>query len=134
MRECVRVCVRAYMRACVMCLPYTIIVSDIFMDHDYLSSSVYNPWSLAHGSNCSVSTLHVSSHLASVVEHTCQETKSTVAQASPNLHRDNFRSTSFLFFIIYTIICLKSVCLSVWRRSQTAGRNSCSIASGDVSK
>ena len=30
---------------------------------------------------------------------------------------------------IYTIICLKSVC----RRSQTAGRNSCSIASGDVS-
>ena len=32
--------------------------------------------------------------------------------------------------IIYTIICLKSVCLSVWRRSQTAGRNSCSIASG----
>ena len=34
---------------------------------------------------------------------------------------------------IYTIICLKSVCLSVGRRSQTAGRNSCSIASGDVS-
>ena len=36
-------------------------------------------------------------------------------------------------YVIYTIICLKSVCLSVWRRSQTAGRNSCSIASGDVS-
>ena len=34
---------------------------------------------------------------------------------------------------IYTIICLKSVCQSVGRRSQTAGRNSCSIASGDVS-
>ena len=30
---------------------------------------------------------------------------------------------------IYTIICLKSVC----RRSQTAGRNSCSIVSGNVS-
>ena len=30
---------------------------------------------------------------------------------------------------IYTIILLKSVC----RRSQTAGRNSCSIVSGDVS-
>ena len=30
---------------------------------------------------------------------------------------------------IYTIICLKSVC----GRSQTAGSNSCSIASGDVS-
>ena len=31
--------------------------------------------------------------------------------------------------VIYTIICLKSV----WGRSQTAGRNSCSIASRDVS-
>ena len=30
---------------------------------------------------------------------------------------------------MYTIILLKSVC----RRSQTAGRNSCSIFSGDVS-
>ena len=35
--------------------------------------------------------------------------------------------------IIYTIILHKSVCLSVCRRSQTAGRNSCSIVSGDVS-
>ena len=34
-----------------------------------------------------------------------------------------------LYIINYTIICLKSVC----RRSQTAGRNSCTIASGDVS-
>ena len=34
-----------------------------------------------------------------------------------------------LFSFIYTLICLKSVC----RRSQTAGRNSYSIASGDVS-
>ena len=33
---------------------------------------------------------------------------------------------------IYTIIFHKSVCLSVCRRSQTAGRNSCSIVSGDV--
>ena len=32
-------------------------------------------------------------------------------------------------YTIYTIICLKSVC----RRSQTAGRNSCSIVSGNVS-
>ena len=31
--------------------------------------------------------------------------------------------------LIYTIICLKSV----WGRSQTAGHNSCSIASRDVS-
>ena len=30
---------------------------------------------------------------------------------------------------IYTIICLKSVC----QRSQTAGRNSCTIVSGNVS-
>ena len=30
---------------------------------------------------------------------------------------------------IYTIICLKPVC----RRTQTPGRNSCSIVSGDVS-
>ena len=35
--------------------------------------------------------------------------------------------------IIYSIILLKSVCLSVGRRSQTAGRNSCSIVSGNVS-
>ena len=36
---------------------------------------------------------------------------------------------------IYTIIFLLSlsVCLSVCQRSQTAGRNSCSIVSGDVS-
>ena len=34
-----------------------------------------------------------------------------------------------LFIIIYTIILLKSV----FRCSQTAGRNSCSIVSGDVS-
>ena len=34
-----------------------------------------------------------------------------------------------LFSFIYTIILLKSVCLC----SQTAGRNSCSIVSGDVS-
>ena len=31
--------------------------------------------------------------------------------------------------VIYTIICIKSVC----QRSQTAGRNSCSIVSGNVS-
>ena len=31
--------------------------------------------------------------------------------------------------IIYTIICLMSVC----QRSQTAGRNSCSIVSGNIS-
>ena len=37
------------------------------------------------------------------------------------------------FNIIYTIIYLKSVSLSVSRRSQTAGRNSCSIVSGNVS-
>ena len=35
--------------------------------------------------------------------------------------------------IIYTIIYLKSVSLSVSRRSQTAGRNSCSVVSGNVS-
>ena len=35
--------------------------------------------------------------------------------------------------LIYTIIPLKSVCLSVCWCSQTAGRNSCSIVSGDVS-
>ena len=34
---------------------------------------------------------------------------------------------------IYTIIFLNSVCLSVSRRSQTAGRNSCSIVSGNAS-
>ena len=34
---------------------------------------------------------------------------------------------------IYTIIFHKSVCLSICRLSQTAGRNSCSIVSGDVS-
>ena len=33
---------------------------------------------------------------------------------------------------IYTIIGLNSVSLSVSRRSQTAGRNSCSIGSGNV--
>ena len=37
--------------------------------------------------------------------------------------------TYFQRFFIYTIICIKSVC----RRSQTAGRNSCSIDSGDIS-
>ena len=35
--------------------------------------------------------------------------------------------------IIYTIILFKSVCMYVCRCSQTAGRNSCSIVSGDVS-
>ena len=39
------------------------------------------------------------------------------------------RSRVCTHIYIYTIICLKYVC----RRSQTAGRNSCSIASGDVS-
>ena len=50
-----------------------------------------------------------------------------------NTHHNNTTNIRETFsdslMIIYTIICLKSVC----RRSQTAGRNSCSIASGDVS-
>ena len=44
----------------------------------------------------------------------------------------DFTKQNYLTFI-YTIILLKSVCLSVRRRSQTAGHNSCSIVSGDVS-
>ena len=41
--------------------------------------------------------------------------------------------TSMSGQIIYSILFLKSVCLYVSRRSQTAGRNSCSIVSGNVS-
>ena len=43
--------------------------------------------------------------------------------------RISLRSYTIVDSVIYTIICLKSVC----RRSQIAGRNFCSIASGDVS-
>ena len=38
-----------------------------------------------------------------------------------------------LLLLTSHLILLKSVCLSVCRCSQTAGRNSCSIVSGDVS-
>ena len=41
------------------------------------------------------------------------------------------QNKSILYFSMSVSL---SVCLSVCRRSQTAGRNSCSIVSGDVSK
>ena len=43
------------------------------------------------------------------------------------------RVANYTFMYIHTIIYLKSVSLSVSRRSQTAGRNSCSIVSGNIS-
>ena len=56
------------------------------------------------------------------------------ADGQCDVSRDLNRIKSNLFIHhIYTIILHKSVCLSVCRRSQTAGHNSCSIVSGDVS-